>query len=174
MKEKKGFTLIELLVVVSIIALLVSILLPALSRAREAAKRTVCSSNLHQFGLTIHYYAMDYNDFAPTGYPCQGGSTWLGALMPYLHKTFTGMDHSKKSIYLCPSNPALYSKYYNYLWNDGPTGGYKHVKLEVYTRKDIFMISDTNGYSYILIDTTTGAPTFGRLGSGFKRTLVGV
>lgn len=54
--KKKGFTLIELLVVVSIIALLVSILLPALSRARQQAKAVVCMSNLRQWGLIFNLY----------------------------------------------------------------------------------------------------------------------
>ena len=54
-----AFTLIELLVVVSIIALLVSILLPALSRAREQAKIAVCISNLHQVGLAAEMYLTD-------------------------------------------------------------------------------------------------------------------
>ncbi|MBN2211611.1 MAG: type II secretion system protein [Sedimentisphaerales bacterium] len=56
--KAKGFTLIELLVVVSIIALLVSILLPALSRAREQAKKAVCGTQLHQIGLAIYEYAV--------------------------------------------------------------------------------------------------------------------
>ncbi len=55
-RREAGFTLIELLVVVAIIALLISILLPSLGRAREQGKATVCSSNLHQLGLATTYY----------------------------------------------------------------------------------------------------------------------
>jgi prepilin-type N-terminal cleavage/methylation domain-containing protein len=57
MKERKGFTLIELLVVIAIIALLLSILTPALQTVKERAKRTICKSNLHQWILGISAYA---------------------------------------------------------------------------------------------------------------------
>ena len=61
---KQAFTLIELLVVVSIIALLVSILLPALSKARELAKRSVCSVNMHSVGSALFVYECDF-DYIP-------------------------------------------------------------------------------------------------------------
>lgn len=63
--SRRAFTLIELLVVVSIIALLVSILLPALAQAREQAKRAVCAGNLRQIGLMHEMYAQDNNGFFP-------------------------------------------------------------------------------------------------------------
>ncbi len=83
-RPHKAFTLIELLVVISIIALLVGILLPALSSARKVAKELTCLSNVRQFGLAMFSAEVDYGKFLPVDARPNGAGN--GALDPNYQK----------------------------------------------------------------------------------------
>jgi len=107
---KRAFTLIELLVVVAIIAILASLLLPALRAAKAKAKQSFCSNNTKQIGIGFYFYSADWNDklFATAGDPHVAFWIWGGKRMdwdatksrqlnPYLPD-----DHP---VYICPSDP---------------------------------------------------------------------
>jgi prepilin-type N-terminal cleavage/methylation domain-containing protein len=88
--RRPGFTLVELLVVIGIIAVLISILLPTLGRARESAKRTQCLSNLRQIAVFMNMYANQYKGVVPIGYSGAYGAAGAEANNYYLSRASGG------------------------------------------------------------------------------------
>jgi prepilin-type N-terminal cleavage/methylation domain-containing protein/prepilin-type processing-associated H-X9-DG protein len=98
LRSQRAFTLVELLVVIAIIGVLVSLLLPAVQAAREAARRSQCANNLKQFGLAIHNFH-DVNlrlppaggndqstEFGTAGTGGRWGSSWLVYILPHMEQ----------------------------------------------------------------------------------------
>jgi prepilin-type N-terminal cleavage/methylation domain-containing protein len=101
--KRKGFTLLELLMVIAIIAILAALLLPALSHAKESARRIVCASNMRQIALASMIYASDNNDRLPAqpgdarAVKALGGDglNYYDLLMPHANNP---------NVWLCPTS----------------------------------------------------------------------
>lgn len=108
-QTRSGFTIIELLVVITIIGILISLLMPAVQAAREAARRSQCANNLHQIGLAIHNYAGAHR-VLPSGYitnfpgnasasePSHWG--WGALILPYMEQNSLagGLEVGRRSL----------------------------------------------------------------------------
>src|SRR3954452_3301119 len=89
MRKRRAFTLVELLVVIGIIALLVGILLPTLSKARDAAARTACLSNLRELSNALRIYATENKDACPIGGIAQSPNDLVAGTEPAMQMGFT-------------------------------------------------------------------------------------
>ena len=115
--RRRGFTLIELLVVVAIIAILAALLLPALARAKDSARRVVCISNLRQVGYVYHLYTQDYNNRLPSD-DMLGKSNYRAVTDPFGLPSFFGGYVPTNRVWLCPVGRKSLDVYGdNYAWS---------------------------------------------------------
>ncbi len=132
MRKPSAFTLVELLVVIGIIALLISILLPALSSARSSANRVACASNMRQLGLAFTMYYNANNQTVPAAlYVDPSGleskhQAWDVALQPYMsYVAVTGKPADVKAL-RCPSDTLQKVTW----WPEGERKTYSMVQAE--------------------------------------------
>jgi len=118
-KQSRGFTLIELLVVIAIIAILASLLLPALARAKGKANQIKCLSNVRQLNMGLQMYIDDHDDSFPPR--ISGRENWLTSLKPY---------YVSYSVVKCPSdgfsaNHGFLINGFNDFWSFGEFSGWE-------------------------------------------------
>jgi len=117
----RGFTLVELLVVIAIIALLAALLLPALARAKEHARRVKCLSNVKQVALAFKHFAVDTSGFYPWHIDSSEGGTY-GPLAgePWRHFLAISNELDTPKILVCPSDSGVKTTVID--WSTGPDG----------------------------------------------------
>ena len=159
-ENRKFFTLIELLVVIAIIAILASMLLPALSKARGVAKEAGCKNNLKQIGFATALYQDDNSEFFPEGWRSGSGSTRYNVLLAkYLNLPTINGAYLKTTpqpeVFTCPSAPefkfCLYNIHYNSL--AGLSGGKPFSRKLSSIRKShsevVWFAEDTAGDGFL-------------------------
>ena len=108
--KRKGFTLIELLVVIAIIALLLSIIMPGLRKAKQKAQEVICRSNLKQWGLCYSLYAVDNDD----SFPQSVGGNGLSNLQAYPLTAIKPYYDEQMKMRICPSTKVVERPWENY------------------------------------------------------------
>ena len=131
--SRRAFTLIELLVVIAIIAILAAILFPVFAQAKEAAKKTVCFSNVKQMGLVFQLYQGDYEDVVPARQWSDNTTRWPLYTVPTYAKTTS--KTKAQQIVFCPSTvddrDNFGSSLYEYLFSLTPAYGLNYFYLNV-------------------------------------------
>jgi prepilin-type N-terminal cleavage/methylation domain-containing protein len=150
--ERKIFTLIELLVVIAIIAILASMLLPALSRARGMAKKSACTNNIKQQLLGLSLYADNYDG------TMLGGCVPDGTGLKFWYEIVADLISTDHGMFQCPAETR---KIHDAATYTQPDGGYKYTHYAI----NIVLIGTPNKLDYNFIEARDhgGYPSYRKL-----------
>jgi prepilin-type N-terminal cleavage/methylation domain-containing protein/prepilin-type processing-associated H-X9-DG protein len=155
-RHTRGFTLIELLVVIAIIAILAAILFPVFAQAREAARKTQCTSNVKQIMTGILMYAQDYDELLPQGTRAGtcvnavtgvvGQGRWMHQIHPYVKNA---------GVHTCPSDSQ------RAVWNPGACGNFADYGYNAFMLNNQSLASVAKAAETIVIADGQSAGTEG-------------
>ena len=140
MRRRKGFTLVELLVVIGIIAVLIAILMPALTKARQQALATKCASNLHNMGIALTMYTQTQNYYPG----CAAFDNGIYAVWPTRLRLYLNNDHG---VFHCPAQEPGFE------WQQTTSGGSATAAQSGYGYNpgevllDVFTVPFSYGYN---------------------------
>jgi prepilin-type processing-associated H-X9-DG protein/prepilin-type N-terminal cleavage/methylation domain-containing protein len=168
---RSAFTLLELLVVITVIALLVAILMPALSAVRERARQIQCVSNLRQIGTALYLYADERGGVYPEAWNASLSLRWHDELLRYLSTVESG-----KQVLACPTARVEFTNDFNVYkknqWPAKPAQQYDSQVVLVFDgTQDNIPAADSSNYQNFVTNRHGGAVANYLFGDGHVATL---
>jgi prepilin-type N-terminal cleavage/methylation domain-containing protein/prepilin-type processing-associated H-X9-DG protein len=156
--SQKAFTLIELLVVISIIALLLAILLPALGKAKSSAQRLICGNDLKQVSLGVRLYTEQNKGWVPAGLNSSGTAStgsWLWDISFWTTNEISALSGVDNKVFYCPGNPtkkATDGRFWQFTWL--PAGANLTQELSIRDESSLTVAEQKDNYrvlSYVFM-----------------------
>ena len=150
--RKQAFTLMELLLVIGIIGILVALLVPAVSRTKEAGRSAVCLNNLHQIGIALQLYVQDNNNHLPVMY--DRATNAAPPAGPAINQVLFSFVNGVSNIFRCPSDREKLFELTgsSYAWNsllNGQDADQLQMLSNAYPLHQIFIVFDKEKFHFV-------------------------
>jgi len=150
--RQAAFTLMELLIVIAIIGILASLLVPAVSRTKEAGRSTICLNNLHQIGIGLVLYVQDNDNRLPVMY--DHGTNGVPPAGPAINQVLLPYANDESNIFRCPSDrQGLFERTgSSYAWNNllnGQDADRLQMLTNGYPLHQIFVVFDKEKFHIV-------------------------